>query len=160
MARYLNGTTDYGLMLYKSATFDLTSYVDADSATCLDYRRSTTGFCAYIGNSLVSWTSKKKNVMSPTSIEAELCALIHIVIEVMWIKKLYAELQIELGNPPLIFCDNINTRRPAKHPILHFPTKPVEIAFQFMRDNVIDGSLQVEYTPSQEHVVGIFTKSL
>ena len=52
--RYLRGTTHYGLQFYRSSSHDLISYSDADWAGCPDTRRSTTGFCVYLGDNLIS----------------------------------------------------------------------------------------------------------
>jgi hypothetical protein len=56
--RYLKGTIHPGLHISRSSSSDLVIYSDADWAGCLDTRRSTSGFCAYFGGNLVSWSSK------------------------------------------------------------------------------------------------------
>lgn len=57
--RYFQGTLDYGMHLYKSSTTSLISYTDVDWGGCLDTRRSTSGYCVFLGDNLVSWTSKR-----------------------------------------------------------------------------------------------------
>lgn len=56
--RYLRGTLDNGLRISASPTTHLTVYSDADWAGCPDTRRSTSGYCMFLGDSLVSWSSK------------------------------------------------------------------------------------------------------
>jgi hypothetical protein len=57
--RYVRGTTSFGLHLHASSSTSLTVYTDADWAGCPDTRRSTSGYCIFFGESLVSWSSKR-----------------------------------------------------------------------------------------------------
>ena len=57
--RYLVGTTHMGLWYPKETAMELTAYADADHAGCQDTRRSTSGGAQFLGNKLVSWSSKK-----------------------------------------------------------------------------------------------------
>ncbi|GJT22921.1 retrovirus-related pol polyprotein from transposon TNT 1-94 [Tanacetum coccineum] len=57
--RYLNGTINMGLWYPKDPSFELTSFLDADHAECLDTRKSTSGGIQFLGEKLVSWMSKK-----------------------------------------------------------------------------------------------------
>ncbi|GJT99245.1 retrovirus-related pol polyprotein from transposon TNT 1-94 [Tanacetum coccineum] len=58
--RYLNGTINMGLWYSKDTDMSLTAYVDADHAGCQDTRRSTSGSAQFLGDKLVSWSSKKQ----------------------------------------------------------------------------------------------------
>ncbi|XP_071741115.1 uncharacterized mitochondrial protein AtMg00810-like [Rutidosis leptorrhynchoides] len=73
--RYLKGSPGKGIFITKSDNFVLSAYVDSDYAKCISTRRSVTGFCVYLGNSLVSWKSKKQSTVSRSSAEAEYRAL-------------------------------------------------------------------------------------
>ncbi|CAL9020515.1 unnamed protein product, partial [Prunus brigantina] len=68
--RYLQGTSTHG-MFYRSGALTITAYSDADYAGDPDDRRSTGGYCLYLGSSLVSWSSKKQGGVSRSSTEAE-----------------------------------------------------------------------------------------
>ncbi|GKD52205.1 ribonuclease H-like domain-containing protein [Tanacetum coccineum] len=69
--RYVRGSLDYGLQLYSSSTSSLVAYSDADWAGCPTTRRSTSGYCVFIGNNLLSWSSKRQFTLSRSSAEAE-----------------------------------------------------------------------------------------
>jgi hypothetical protein len=56
---YLNGTQTHGLNIQKFTSLGLHAYSDADWAGCIDDRRSTLGFCIFLGHNLISWSSKK-----------------------------------------------------------------------------------------------------
>lgn len=58
--RTCSGTSHFGLQLFRSSTHDLVAYSDADWAGCLDTRRSTSGFCIFLGSNLISWSSKRQ----------------------------------------------------------------------------------------------------
>ncbi|GJV68752.1 retrovirus-related pol polyprotein from transposon TNT 1-94 [Tanacetum coccineum] len=58
--RYLKGTINMGLWYPKDNAILLTAYADADHAGCQDLRRSTSGSAQFLGDRLVSWSSKKQ----------------------------------------------------------------------------------------------------
>jgi hypothetical protein len=69
--RYLQGTLDYDLLLYRSPCFDLVVYTDADWAGCSDTRRSTSDYAVFLRDNLVSWSAKRQRVIFWFSAEAE-----------------------------------------------------------------------------------------
>ena len=69
--RYLRGTIDCGLVISSSTSTDLKAYSDADWGGCPDTHHSTSGYCVYLGDSLISWSSKRQPMMSHSSAEAE-----------------------------------------------------------------------------------------
>jgi hypothetical protein len=83
--RYIKGTVDHGLHLYAAASPTLIAYTDADWAGCPDTRRSTSGFCVYLGDALVSWSSKRQNTVSRSSAEAEYRGIANAVAECSWL---------------------------------------------------------------------------
>jgi hypothetical protein len=83
--RYLWGTTDFGL-LRRSATIDLVVYTDADWGGCPDTRRPTSGFVVFLGDNLVSWSSKRQPVVSRSSAEAEYRVVANGVAKVAWLR--------------------------------------------------------------------------
>ncbi|GJZ26448.1 retrovirus-related pol polyprotein from transposon TNT 1-94 [Tanacetum coccineum] len=58
--RYLNGTIIMGLWYSKDTDMSVTTYADFDHAGCQDTRRSTSGSAQFLGDRLVSWSSKKQ----------------------------------------------------------------------------------------------------
>ncbi|XP_071727497.1 uncharacterized mitochondrial protein AtMg00810-like [Rutidosis leptorrhynchoides] len=69
--RYIQGTIDLGLQLYSSSPTSLDAYSDADWAGCPTTRRSTSGYYVFLGNNLLSWSSKRQPTPSRSSAEAE-----------------------------------------------------------------------------------------
>ena len=68
-------------------------YSDADWGSCLDDRRSTSGYCVFVGGNLVSWRSKKQSVVSRPTAEAEYRAMALVICEMLWIKGLFIRVE-------------------------------------------------------------------
>ncbi|GJZ23656.1 ribonuclease H-like domain-containing protein [Tanacetum coccineum] len=79
--RYLRGTTDLGLQLFRSTTSQLITYSDADWAGCPATRRSTFGYCVFLGDNLLTWSSKRQDTLSRFSAEAEYRGVANAVAE-------------------------------------------------------------------------------
>nr|GEZ66488.1 ribonuclease H-like domain-containing protein [Tanacetum cinerariifolium] len=69
--RYICGTLDHGLQLYVSATSQLNAYTDANWAGCPVTRRSTSGYCVFLGDNMLSWSAKRHVTLPRSSVEAE-----------------------------------------------------------------------------------------
>ena len=86
--RYIKGTLDYGLQLLRSSTCDLVAYSDSDWAGRPDTRCSTSGYAVFLGDNLVSWSSKHQHTVSHSSAEAEYRAVANAVAEISWLRQL------------------------------------------------------------------------
>ncbi|GKA71922.1 ribonuclease H-like domain-containing protein [Tanacetum coccineum] len=79
--RYVRGTLDYGLQLFSSYTTSLVAYLDANWAGCPTTRQSTSGYCVFLGNNLLSWSAKRQPTLSRSSAEAEYRGVANVVAE-------------------------------------------------------------------------------
>jgi hypothetical protein len=84
----LRGTLDYGLHIGSSGPCSIIAYSDADWAGCPDTQRSTSGFCVFLGDNLISWSSKRYTKVPQSSAEAEYRAMAHVVAECCWLRQL------------------------------------------------------------------------
>jgi hypothetical protein len=92
-----------------------------------DDRKSISGYCAFVRGNLVSWRSKKQNVVASSTIEAEYRAMAHGVSEGLWLRRLLLELGLFEDKPIMLYCDNKTAINIANNPIQHDRTKYVEI---------------------------------
>ena len=158
--RYVCGTLHLGLLLRPSAQTELVVYSDADWAGCPDTRRSTSGFAVFLGDSLVSWSSKRQQTVSRSSAEAEYRAVANAVAEATWLRQLLQELHAPLRRATLVYCDNISTVYMSSNPVQHQRTKHVEIDLHFVRERVALVDLRVLHVPTSSQYADIFTKGL
>ncbi|GKA44662.1 ribonuclease H-like domain-containing protein [Tanacetum coccineum] len=139
--RYVQGTLDYGLQLFSSTTDSLIAYSDADWAGCPTTRRSTSGYCVFLGNNLLSWSSKRQPTLSRSSAEAEYRGVANAVAETCWIRNLLRELHTPLSSATIVYCDNVSVVYLSSNPVQHQRTKHIEIDIHFVRDLVATGQV-------------------
>ena len=158
--RYLKGSTSQGLSITKSPSTKLVAYSDADWAGCPNTRRSTSGYCVFLGDTLISWSSKRQNSVSRSSAEAEYKAVANAVAETCWLRNLLLELHCPLSQATLVFCDNVSAVYLSTNPVKHQRTKHVEIDIHFVREKVAKGEVRVFHIPAAHQYADIFTKGL
>ncbi|KAK1430107.1 hypothetical protein QVD17_12618 [Tagetes erecta] len=158
--RYLQGTIDFGLTLTKFGISSLLAYTDADWGGCPDTRRSTSGYCVYMGDNLLSWSSKRQSTLSRSSAEAEYRGVANVVSEVSWLRNLLLELHHPPSHATLVYCDNVSAIYLSGNPVQHQRTKHIEMDIHFVREQVRRGNIRVLHVPSRYQIADIFTKGL
>lgn len=96
LLRYIKGSPGKGLLFSAESTLSLSAYVNADWGSCTSTRKSTTGFCVYLGSAMVSSTSKKQVIVARNSTEAEYRALALVTSELLWFKQLLRTFDIHV----------------------------------------------------------------
>ncbi|KAK4401408.1 Retrovirus-related Pol polyprotein from transposon RE2 [Sesamum angolense] len=132
--RYLKGTPSTGLFFSSSSSSQLTAYSDASWASCLDSRRSITGYCIFLGTSLVSWKTKKQATVSRSSAEAEYRSMASTVCELLWITYLLRDFGVSVSLPIHFWCDNQAALHITANPVFHERTKHLDIDCHLVRD--------------------------
>jgi hypothetical protein len=158
--RYVKGTLSHGLQLYSSSPASMVTYTDADWAGCPDTRRSMLGFCVYLDDNLVSWSSKRQHTVSRSSVEAEYRVVANVVVEATWIHQLLHELHRPSPPATVVFCDNVSVIYMSRNPVKHQCTKHIEIDLDFVHDRVAMGQVRVLHVPSSRQFADILTKDL
>ncbi|PKU78146.1 putative mitochondrial protein [Dendrobium catenatum] len=159
LIKYIKGTIAFGLPITRS-TLLLRTFSDADWASDPLTRKSTSGFCTFLGNTLVSWTVKKQPTVSRSSTESEYRALASATADTIWIKRLLVEFRIPHVSPVDIFCDNTSTITLANNPVFHARTKHIEIDQRFVRDHIQTGTIRLLPICTVDQVADILTKPL
>src|SRR5262249_39008897 len=107
--RYLKGRRKHGLRLGGdiSCATSLVAYSDANWAEDPEDRRSTSGYVIKLGNSVISWSSKKQATVATSSTEAEYMAAAYCTRHLIWLRSLLVDLGVDLTHSPTkLFIDN------------------------------------------------------
>ena len=157
--RYLIGTMNLGLWYPKNSNFEIISYSDADFAGCKTDRKSTSGTCHFLGNSLVSCFSKKQNSVALSTTEAEYIAAGSCCAQILWMKQTLKDFDVDFECIP-IKCDNTSAINLSKNPILHSRAKHIDIRHHFLRDHIQRGEIALDFVSTEFQLADIFTKPL
>ena len=158
--RYIKGTLDLSLHLSSSSSAALTAYSDADWAGCPTTRRSTSGYCVYLGDNLVSWSSKRQTTVSRSSAEAEYRVVANAVAECSWLRQLLQELLLDVPKATIVYCDNVSAVYLSANPVHHRRTKHIELDIHFVREQVALARVRVLHVPTAQQFADVMTKGL
>lgn len=158
--KYLKRNPGKGLFFPRDSVIQLLGFSDADWGGCIDTRRSVTGYCFFVGKSLVCWKSKKQQTVSKSSSEAEYRALASATCELQWLSYLLKDLRIAPAKPSVIYCDNQSALHIAANPVFHERTKHLEIDCHIVREKSEAGLMKLLPISSKLQVADFFTKAL
>lgn len=157
--RYLQGTLYQSLLFPSTSSLELRAFSDADWAGDSTDRKSTTGFCIFLGDSLISWKSKKQDVVSRSSTEAEYRAMASTTSEIIWLRWLLEDMGVSISSPTPMYCDNKSAIQIAHNTVFHERTKHIEIDCHFTRYHLLHGTISLPFTSSSTQLADFFTKA-
>ena len=109
---------------------------------------------------MIAWSAKKQQTIALSSTEAEYMAMTHSRKEAVFLNHLFGDLAIPISNPIPLLVNNQSAIALAENPIFHMHSKHIEVCHHWMHEKVRDGTIQLEYVPTTDQVVDIFTKPL
>ncbi|GJV20130.1 retrovirus-related pol polyprotein from transposon TNT 1-94, partial [Tanacetum coccineum] len=185
--RYLKGTVNRGLWYLKDSSIALTAFADADHAGCQDTRRSTSGSMQFLGDRLVSWSSKRQKSAVISSTKAEYIAISGCCAQILWMRSQLTDYGLSypwrstpssLPTPFLILLflpltllylgfnkiqciDNKKRLLPLSCNMSHHPrSKHIDIRFHFIKEHVENGVIELYFVNTEYQLADIFTKAL
>eukprot|EP00253_Pinus_taeda_P029001 PITA_29001 len=145
---------------YRSMIGSLLYLTDADWARSVDDRKSNSNGAFFMGSRLVTWFSKKQSSIPLSTTEAEYVATASCCTQLVWMMQTLQDFQITCTPPISIICDNTSAISISKNPVMHSKIKHIPIKYHFLREQVLEQKVKLEYVPSKEQVADIFTKPL
>jgi len=138
---------------------ELRAYSDADHGSDPTDRKSVTRFCIFLGDSLISWKSKKQSIVSQSSTEAEYRAMASTTKEIVWLRWLLADMGVSFSHPTPMYCDNQSSIQIAHNSVFHERTKHIEIDCHLTRHHLKHGTIALPFVPSSLQIADFFTKA-
>ena len=156
--RYLLGTRNLCLT-YGGEEKGLEGYVDADGAS-QEHRRAITGYVFLVDGGAVSWSSKKQELVTLSTTEAEYVAATHAAKEAVWLRRLIGEVFRPLTEPTTLHSDSQSAIALTRNGTYHARTKHIDIRYHYIRYVIENGSIRLIYCPTDDMTADALTKAL
>jgi len=161
--RYIKGTMNFGLLFpygAKSEVNELIGYSNSDWCGDTTDRRSTSDYVFKFNDVAISWCTKKQPVTALSSCEAKYIAGTFATCQALWLDSVMKELKCEVMKPLTLKIDNTSAISLAMNPISHGRSKHIETRFNFIREHVTNGMIELHYCPTELQLADGFTKAV
>ena len=149
VVRYLKGSPCQGVLLRADDNFQINGWSDSDWASCPLTRRSVTGYFVQLGNSPISWKTKKQHTVSLSSAEAEYRAMAYLTKELIWLKRILQPLGVNHNQSMRLYCDSKAALHIGNNPVFHERTKHIELDCHFIRDEILAGTIATSHVSTK-----------
>nr|GFC78289.1 retrovirus-related Pol polyprotein from transposon TNT 1-94 [Tanacetum cinerariifolium] len=154
--RYLRGTVNMGLWYTKDSSFELTGFSDADYAGCKDSFKSSFGGAQFLGEKLVSWSSKKQDCTTLSIAKAEYVSSSAFFL---WMQTQLTDYGFFFKKIP-IYCDSKSAIAISCNSVQHSRTKHITVRYHFIKEHVEKGTIELYFVKTDYQLAAIFTKAL
>ncbi|KAL6332546.1 hypothetical protein AAG906_008966 [Vitis piasezkii] len=161
---YMENPTEVHLWLQKNFHYlkgkTLGFYTKGDYAGDLDDRKSTSGAVFMLNSGAITWSSKKQQIVTLSTTEAEFVAAASSSCQAIWLRRLLEVLYNQQQGPTVIYCDNLSAIKLSKNLVLHGRSKHIDVRYHFLRDLCKDGVIDLVFCKSEDQIADILTKPL
>ncbi|GJS63426.1 putative ribonuclease H-like domain-containing protein [Tanacetum coccineum] len=148
-----------GLWYPKNSSIALTTFADADHAGCQDTRRSTFGSMQFLGDRLVSWSSKRQKSIAISSTKAEYIAMLGCCAQILWMRSQLTDYGLGF-NKIQMYYDNKSAIALSCNNVQHSRSKHINIRFHFIKEHLENGMIELYFVNTEYQLADIFTKAL
>ena len=138
---------------------DLEGYTDADGSTNEDHH-AVSGYVFLIDGGPISWSVKTQEIIALSMTEAEYVTATHAAKEALWLRSFLGEILGPLDSATTLYCDNQSAIALMKNDQFHARTKHIDIHYHFICYVIQNGSLRLEYCPTEDMTADVLTKAL
>nr|GEU29037.1 copia protein [Tanacetum cinerariifolium] len=138
---------------------DPSHYRDADHAGCQDTRRSTSGSVQFLGERLISWSSKRQKSATISSTEAEYIALSGCCAQILWMQSQLSDYGLGFNKIPM-YCDNKSAIALCCNNVQHSRSKHIDIRYHFIKEQIENEVTELYFVNTEYQLADLFTKAL
>nr|GEU72257.1 retrovirus-related Pol polyprotein from transposon TNT 1-94 [Tanacetum cinerariifolium] len=157
--RYLRGAVHQGLWYPKDSSVALTAFSDADHTGCQDTRRSTSGSLQFLGDRLISWSSKRQKSAAISSTEAKYIGLSGCCAQILWMRSQLTDYGLGFNKIPM-YHDNKSVIALCCNNVQHSRSKHIDIKYHFIKEHVENGVIELYFANTKYQLADLFTKAL
>ncbi|KAM1065823.1 hypothetical protein TB2_020907 [Malus domestica] len=157
---YLKGAPGKGLMYRKHGHMEVKGYTDADWVGNMTDRRSTSGYFTFVAGNLVTWRSKKQNMVAWSLAETEYRGMTHGICELLWLQILLTKIGFKPKGFMVLYCDNQSAQEIANNPVHHDRTKHVEVDRHFIKEKLDVKLVDIPFVKIEEQLADILTHAV
>nr|GEV93262.1 retrovirus-related Pol polyprotein from transposon TNT 1-94 [Tanacetum cinerariifolium] len=124
-----------------------------------DNFKSTSGGAQFLGEKVVSWSSKKQDCMALSTAEAEYVSLSICCAQVLWMRTQLTDYGFHFNKIP-IYCDSKSAIAISCNPVQHSRTKHIDVRYHFIKEHVEKGTTELYFIKTDYQLADLFTKAL
>ncbi|GJS18282.1 hypothetical protein Tco_0412754 [Tanacetum coccineum] len=157
--RYLRQSYNMGLWYPKDSGFELIAYSDADHAGCKDDCKSTSGGLQFLGEKIMSWSSKNQDCTAMSTAEAEYVSFSACCAQVIWMRTQLLDYGYKYNSIPM-YCDSKSAIAISCNSVQHSRTKHIDILYYFIKEHVEKGTVELYFVGTEYQLADLFTSAL
>ncbi|GJX06538.1 hypothetical protein Tco_0194470 [Tanacetum coccineum] len=146
-----------GLWYSKDSRFELIAYSDTDLVGCNDDCKSTSGGIQFLGDKLVSWSSKKQDCTTMSTAESEYISLSACCAQVIWMRTQLLDYGFRYNKIPLYY-DSQSAIAISCNLVQHSHTKHINIRYHFIKEHVENSTIELYFVETKYQLADLFTK--
>lgn len=158
--RYIKGTPGLRLLMPTNGNMKLTTYCDSNWGFFVEVIKYVTAYDIKLGETIISWKSKKQQTVSRSSAESEFRSMTIIMTKIIWLTGLFKELRFDIEKPVTLFCDSKVVMQITTHLIFHERSKILILIVIFFIEKIQDKLTTTQHIDKREQMTNLLTKTV